>query len=397
MKTPTRGFAPPPEIIRFFEQKNVEPSFSWQDKWAEDHAHTFVVAKATELELVKAFRDSLLASQERGEGLESWKKRIVPELQRLGWYGPRRVDDPTGKWESRIVDFSKPRRLQTIFWSNVRSARAAGQWERIQRTKAGLPYILYFRTTAQEPRPEHLAWAGLILPVDDPFWATHFPPNGWGCKCSVRQIARVEYEKLKGQDGYSTDAPAIEYKTFVNKRTGEVTQVPAGIDPGWHTNPGLARAKTLIDNVTARLEAAGEQAARARIAEIVASPAAQVLMGLKNEPLALPVSTAGRFVAEMKAASNIIVAFNSTMARKVDKHKAVDPKTFRYIQPVVDEGETIDEGRGANFRTVLHEIDGAWWKLVLKRSATGYLRVQTFFRTRLDEVRRLRRKTGGRS
>ena len=28
---------------------------------------------------------------------------------------------------------------------------------------------------------------GIIKPVDDPFWNTNYPPNGWGCRCNVIQ------------------------------------------------------------------------------------------------------------------------------------------------------------------------------------------------------------------
>jgi hypothetical protein len=391
MKPATRGFQTPPDITRYFEQKSLRPAFSWQDVWGQEHAYAFTVAKAVDLELLTLFKTSMQRAIDKGEGFESWREKLVPELQRLGWYGKRKVDDPTGAWRSKIVDFSRPRRLETIFWSNVRAARAAGQWERIQRTKAGLPYLLYVRTASAEPRQEHLAWVGIILPVDDPFWSTHFPPNGWHCKCSVRQITRFEYDKLKDKDGYSTDPPAIEQRIFTNDRTGEITRIPVGVDPGWHTNPGLARAKTLVDNVSARLEAAGEDAARARIAEIVNSPAPKLLMGI-GEPFALPVATAGRFLEDMRAKSRLIVAFNATMSRKVEKHEHVDPDSFRLVQQIVDGGEIIDEDRGEDFRTLVAEIEGAWWKLVLKRSAQRFLRVQTFLRTNSHEIGRLRRK-----
>jgi hypothetical protein len=38
-------------------------------------------------------------------------------------------------------------------------------------------------------RPEHAALDGVTLPVDDPFWDMYFPPNDWGCRCDVVQIA----------------------------------------------------------------------------------------------------------------------------------------------------------------------------------------------------------------
>ena len=103
---------------------------------------------------------------------------IREELTRLGWWGTQTAIDPiTG----RAVSVDVPRRLRTIFETNMRSARAAGQWERIQRTSWSHPYLLYLTGPSHRHRPEHLAWHGLCLSVDDPWWETHFPPGGWGC------------------------------------------------------------------------------------------------------------------------------------------------------------------------------------------------------------------------
>ena len=355
MKAPQRGFQTPPEVIRYFEQKSLKPAFSWQDVWAEEHAHSFTVAKAVDAELLTAFKASIQRAIESGQGFETWRQGIIPELQRLGWYGKRRVDDPTGQWKSKVVDFSRPRRLETIFWSNVRAARAAGQWERIQRTKKGLPYLVYVRTASQEPRPEHLAWAGVVLPVDDAFWNTHFPPNGWGCKCSVRQITRFERDRLQGQDGYLFDAPATPTRVFENRRTGEVTQVPVGIDPGWHTNPGLSRARTLVETFEGRLKEAGPTEARAAIQSFLASPAPRVYATIAGEELKLPAAVLD---------GEIVTVSNKTLAGKAPKARWQD---LPLVQRVIDEAvkrEASERTRGFSLRAILGR---APWRLALSR------------------------------
>lgn len=166
----SRGFGPTPEVSGYFERKGVVPAFKWLDVWGEEHSYNFMVSGAVELELATSFRDSIAEALRTGQGFDNWKKDMREELARLGWLGPRRIADPTGQEPDRIVDFSSGRRLKTIFWSNMNSARAAGQWERAQRTKKALPYFLYIRTTSRDPREEHLGWVGIILPVDDPFW-----------------------------------------------------------------------------------------------------------------------------------------------------------------------------------------------------------------------------------
>jgi len=271
-----RGFTVPPEVPRYFADKNLSPRFSWLDVFGEEHAYSHTVAKATELELLAAFQKSIQTALEKGQGFENWRDNLRPELERLGWWKPRRVTDPEGRLPDALVDFSSPRRLKTIFWSNMRSARAAGQWERIQRTKKALPYLLYVRTTSAEPRPEHLTWAGLILPVDDPFWNSHMPPNGWMCKCAVRQITAREAEKKIATGNYLTEAPPVVTKPFLNRRTGEIAHIPVGIDPGWHRNPGLAasRRRALTGSLQEKIEATlsapdGGKLIRPAVSEVV--------------------------------------------------------------------------------------------------------------------------------
>ena len=105
---------------------------------------------------------------------------MAPRLRRSGWRPPTGVN-------------SIPWRLGTIYRTNRRAAHAAGQWARILRTAKALPYLLY---SLGPNRDHHVAIAGTILPFDAPFWHTRFPPNGWGCKCRVRQISSRERERL---------------------------------------------------------------------------------------------------------------------------------------------------------------------------------------------------------
>ena len=73
----------------------------------------------------------------------------------------------------------------------------------------------------------------MVLPVDDPFWSTHFPPNGWGCKCNVRALTREQAEKT----GISK-SPVLKDVEHINTRTGEVEYYPEGVNPSFAHNPG---------------------------------------------------------------------------------------------------------------------------------------------------------------
>lgn len=381
-------FRVPPEVPRYFADKSLKPAFSWLDVWAEEHAYSFTVAKAIDAELLATLKASIQRAIEQGQGFEDWRRELRPELERLGWARPRRVADPTGREPDRVVNFTAPGRLQTIFSANMRSARAAGQWERIQRSKGALPYLLYVRTTSARPRPQHLAWAGTILPADDPWWSTHFPPNGWRCKCAVRQVSRGEREELLGQDGYSDDSPPLLERTFRNRRTGELTRVPDGIDPGWANNPGLSRARTLMQNLGAKIEEAGPEAAKRTISQIWQSNVPAVMAAVRHERLQLPVAYAPRIQARLGSIGPMISVSNETVRRKtIEKADPRSRAEFRLAQSLAEQGALVD--KGAQGLWALGNIAGQRWRMALKRSADGYAYVATLGPIRGGQVRGL--------
>ncbi len=220
----------PQDVSNYLKNKSWRPAFSWLDVRPEEHAHAFTVAKATEMDVLSTIKEELQTSIDEGRTFQSFQKELTPRLQKLGWWGKDAAGNQLGS----------PRRLKTIYWANTRTARAAGQWAKIQRVKDTFPYLQYRIGYSENHRHQHVAWNSMILPADDPFWDTHFPPNGWGCKCWVKSITWLQAKKT----GVS-QAPKIEHVDFVNKRTGELWQVPKGIDAGWHTNAGKLRAESL--------------------------------------------------------------------------------------------------------------------------------------------------------
>ena len=71
-----------------------------------------------------------------GHTFRDFAKDLTPMLQKKGWWGTKEMTDPlTGK--KRLVQLGSPRRLRVIYDTNMRTARSAGQWERIQRVEKG--------------------------------------------------------------------------------------------------------------------------------------------------------------------------------------------------------------------------------------------------------------------
>jgi SPP1 gp7 family putative phage head morphogenesis protein len=220
---------PPKEALAYFTAKGfaLAPSAGWQEMWQEAHATAFTVAQSAGFDILGDVHSALQRALAEGRTLAQFKAELTPLLQNKGWWG----QDADG------LQLGSPRRLKTIYDTNMRTARAAGRWAQVQRHKARRPYLRYVAIMDGRTRPEHQRWHGLVLPVDDPFWLTHYPPNGWGCRCFIQQLSERDLVRY----GYSVSpSPDIQTRTWTNPKTGEVVDLPEGIDPGWSYNVGVA-------------------------------------------------------------------------------------------------------------------------------------------------------------
>ncbi|QLR62490.1 hypothetical protein HV341_10620 [Citrobacter sp. RHBSTW-00976] len=267
----------PQEALAWLKAKKLTPGFDYRDVWRDEHSIGFTVAKMTNLDLLSDVKSLVEEALAEGQSFAQFREVLKPLLVKHGWWGKQEMNDPLTK-ESRVVQLGSDRRLRTIYETNMRTARSAGQWERIERTRRAMPYLLYTLGPSREHRAEHLKWADLCLPVDHPFWRTHIGPNGWGCKCGVRQVSKYEYEQML-KNGVTrnvpqlddnglptgqvtretmplrTTAPEVKRVKWVNKRTGEEELVPEGIDPGWDYNPGMARKAELERRLSQKQDA----------------------------------------------------------------------------------------------------------------------------------------------
>ena len=227
------------EAVDFFrgKGKKLDPTFAWQDYRHEDHFTGFTVAKSTGFDILKDIRDGFAESLANGTTEKDFQRQIIPILQAKGWWGRQEMVDPlTG--ETKMVQLGSLRRLHVIFDTNLRTANAAGRWAQIARSADLAPYLRYSAVLDSRTRPLHRAWNGTILRWDDPWWNTHFPPNGWFCRCTVTQMSDLDLTRFGLTVSTAPPADPTPPRLYVNPRTGEVTEVPAGIDPGFAYNPG---------------------------------------------------------------------------------------------------------------------------------------------------------------
>jgi uncharacterized protein with gpF-like domain len=224
----------PKEALAYFRAKGLKVGFNHQDVWKEEHTAAFTAAKVMEFNILRDLRGIVEKSIAEGTTFRDFQQEAGSLLDQSGW-----SDYGNGK--------SDKNRLKTIFDTNMRVARSAGQWHRVERVKESLPYLIYELGPSKVHRDEHVEWAGTILKVDDPWWNTHMTPNGFGCKCSVRQISPQEADSLGGV----TEAPDSHLVPWENIHSGKTEYAPIGVDPAFAYNPGKNRMAGLneaLDN-----------------------------------------------------------------------------------------------------------------------------------------------------
>lgn len=365
----------PKEALEYFRSKGVKIGFSYEDVWQAEHARVFTVAKAMRIDILEDIRAAVDRALAEGKTLRDFEKELTPLLQQKGWWGRKKMEDPlTG--EVSQVQLGSPRRLRKIYDTNLRTAHAAGQWERIWRNRKTHPFLLYSLGPSREHRPEHVSWAGLVLPVEDPWWQTHFPPNGWGCKCRVTPISRRQFERLQAEgaplrDGsrrpIMTEAPTDELQEFVSVRTGEAIEVPAGIDPGWDYNPGLTRQTDVLDQIAARLRSTDPEVARESIRELIHSEAFAYWY---NHPEGFfPVGLLkDADVVKIGALTNLVEMSPETLAKQRRHHPELTLAEYPLALEAIERGQAIQDS-DLSLVYFLEEPQG--YTVVVKATKTG--------------------------
>lgn len=90
--------------------------------------------------------------------------------------------------------------LEAEYNSAVASAQSALKWQDMWARRDLLPLLQYRAVQDERTRPAHLLMDGVTLPIEDTFWEQFMPPNGWGCRCTVIQLANGEIVPLDEKD-----------------------------------------------------------------------------------------------------------------------------------------------------------------------------------------------------
>lgn len=196
------------EQIAFLKQKVRLPTARYDELTSEQHDRAFVVAGAMKADLLADLHNAVKQAVEQGQAFHQFQSNFDEILAKKGW-----LNDETKGY--------KAWRAKIIYQTNLRTSHMAGRYQ--QMTDPDVlkerPYWRYKHNTVENPRIEHKHWDDLVLPANSPFWRRNYPPNGYGCRCTVEAINERQLKamgKTKPDDlpkDYITADPRDDFTT----------------------------------------------------------------------------------------------------------------------------------------------------------------------------------------
>lgn len=365
---------PPTDTVEFFQAKGqtvITPR--WWMRASEEYVRARTIAGVNDVATINAVYEQLDDMIANGGTFEMWKAKVLPGL---------RDAVAGGKAPENILT---DHRLRTIYGVNLRTARAAGQWKRIQQLKDVAPYLMYSAIMDDRTRPLHRKWHHTVLPVDHPWWDTHFPPCGWNCRCTVVQLTEDELQRrgLTVSETPPDDGPDREWVT----PEGVVQDVPPGIDPGWAYNVGKEHLRGLSDAFVQQLDrlvTRNVAAARNALESFMTETQFDVL--LKADGNAVPIMIFDMDQrALMNAETSVARMTSTTYAEQLRNHPELLLDDYRRLLNIGADPDLILESE--DVRIVLYRAPGEWWSMVtLQLSVDGQQMEVVRYNTATDDM-----------
>lgn len=201
-----------------------------------------------------------------------------------------------------------PHHLDNIFRTNIQNAYAHGIWTQQQENKANRPYLRYSSLTDSRVRPSHFALNNIVRHIDDSFWYTHYPPNGFKCRCGVDALTEAQAKKL----GITIDDELPDIQP----------------DNGWAVSPS-SYGKQLNDVLQEKIDDA----------LLTNTPLARKLSDIQNEAL-ISQQANEKIVKAFEPMSEASKQVNEAIVDRVlEKNKDVEPSAIRMLTELVKDDE----------------------------------------------------------
>ena len=222
----------PQEAIDYFKDKIVLTPAQFYKLSRQAKVNAFTASEITSLDVLNDIFEELTKTIEEGTTMEEFRKSINERMEARGWTG------------------LTPYRADTIFRQNVQTAYQVGRWKQISdpAVMSDRPYGVYSAVMDSHTRATHRAMHGVCRRLDDPYWDTWYPPNGYRCRCSVRTLSQRQVDKGNVKVATGSWQGLVE-------APGEPARqlVP---DPGFDYNPGKEAYKPDLSKYSKRLREA---------------------------------------------------------------------------------------------------------------------------------------------
>lgn len=205
------------EAIEFLRRRLAIGAEEWLQILSEEGATSSSIADDIVRSVTEELAAAALKALEDGSTFGQFQEDYEAIVAKHGW-----TYKGDSGWHSRLV-----------FRLNVGMAQSAGRWEQAQRLAAASPslrfYGRYVTAGDHRVRPTHEEWGdtpdhpAIVLPLDHPFWLTHWTPNGFNCRCHVQIVTELDLRR---------------YGWTVTPDNDPRLQIPP--DQGWGFNPGVA-------------------------------------------------------------------------------------------------------------------------------------------------------------
>ncbi|MDI1231342.1 MAG: phage minor head protein [Methylobacter sp.] len=351
------------EQIDFFRQKLNLPTEHYDDILAAAHDRAFVVAGAAKADLLNDLRGSVDKAIADGKSLGAFRKEFAAIVQKHGWEGWTGSDTQAGRdWRTRV-----------IYSTNIQTSYNAGRYTQLKdpellKSRPNWKYI--HNDTVSHPRPLHQSWSGTVLPHGDPWWDTHFTPNGYGCRCRITAVGPEAYQ------GH----PAPDDGTYEKvDRNGEVHTLPKGVDYGFDYAPGKSNLEKIVGFQQQKQEALPWQLARANVKELVHSSIfSDFFAGKLHGEFPVAVLPAADRALLGSETATVLLSQHSLAAHLV-AHPEIGLTDYLNVQEILETGEVYRQGEE---RLVYLMLDGVLYRAALKRTLDGQKNYfLTLFRT----------------